>query len=89
MGRWPDIVGDEIAQHAWPETFIDGKLVIRTSSTAWATQLRMLTSTLDRKIENEVGGGVVTEIVILGPGAPSWIKGPRVVRGRGPRDTYG
>lgn len=89
IGRWPQVVGDQVAQHTTPETFTDGKLVVRTSSTAWATQLRMLLPQLERKIAAEIGEGVVTEIVVLGPGAPSWVKGPRVVRGRGPRDTYG
>lgn len=89
VGRWREVVGDEIADHAEPETFTDGKLVVRTTSTAWATQLRLLLPQLDRRLAQEVGEGVVEEIVVLGPGAPSWVKGPRVVRGRGPRDTYG
>lgn len=89
VGRWPDVVGQQIADHATPETFIDGKLVIRTSSTAWATQLQLLLPQLERKLAEEVGDGVVREIVVIGPGAPSWVKGPRVVKGRGPRDTYG
>ena len=36
-----------------------------------------------------VGGDVVTKLRVVGPTAPSWKKGPRTVRGRGPRDTYG
>lgn len=89
IGRWAELVGPQVAEHTNPETFVDGKLVVRTSSTAWATQLQLLLPQLERKIEAEVGPDVVTEIVVIGPGAPSWVKGPRVVRGRGPRDTYG
>lgn len=89
IGRWREVVGDEIADHAEPETFADGRLVVRTTSTAWATQLRLLLPQLERRLAEEVGEGVVEEVVVLAPGAPSWIKGPRVVRGRGPRDTYG
>ena len=88
MGRWREIVGD-VADHATPETFVDGKLVVRTDSTAWATQLKLLVPQLQRRLEEEIGEGVVTEIVVIGPGAPSWIRGLRVVPGRGPRDTYG
>lgn len=88
MGRWREIVGD-VADHATPETFTDGKLVVRADSTAWATQLRLLVPQLQRRMDEEVGDGVIAEIVVLGPGAPSWIRGPRVVPGRGPRDTYG
>lgn len=89
MGRWREVVGDAVADHAEPETFTDGRLVVRTSSTAWATQLSLLLPQLQRRIEEQIGPEVVREIVVIGPGAPSWVKGPRVVRGRGPRDTYG
>ena len=41
------------------------------------------------RIAEEVGSGVVEQVIILGPVAPSWKKGPYVVRGRGPRADYG
>lgn len=89
VGRWREVVGDQVADHCVPETFIDGELVVRTDSTAWATQIKLLLPQLQRRLAQEVGEGVVTSIRILGPGGPSWRKGPRSVRGRGPRDTYG
>ncbi len=90
IGRWREVVGDQIADHCIPETFEEGVLVVRTDSTAWATQIRLLTPQLDRRLAEEVGEGVVTSIKVLGPGGPSWSKGPRRVQGgRGPRDTYG
>ena len=42
FARWAEIVGAEIAEHTTPETFADGRLVVRTDSTAWATQLKLL-----------------------------------------------
>ena len=90
IGRWREVVGDQIADHCTPETFSDGVLVVRTDSTAWATQIRLLTPQLDRRLAEEVGEGVVTSITVLGPGGPSWRRGKRRVQGgRGPRDTYG
>jgi predicted nucleic acid-binding Zn ribbon protein len=90
FGRWPQIVGDEVAQHCEPESFADGRLVVRTDSTAWATQLRLLAPTVLRRLNEELGEGTVTVIEVLGPRGPSWRKGRRSVRGgRGPRDTYG
>jgi predicted nucleic acid-binding Zn ribbon protein len=90
FGRWPQIVGDEVAQHCEPESFADGRLVVRTDSTAWATQLRLLTPAVLRRLNEELGEGTVTLIEVLGPQGPSWSKGKRSVRGgRGPRDTYG
>jgi predicted nucleic acid-binding Zn ribbon protein len=90
FGRWPDIVGAEVAQHCAPTSFADGTLVVRTESTAWATQLRLLAPTLVRRLNEELGHGSVTVIVVEGPNVPSWKKGRLGTRdGRGPRDTYG
>ncbi|MBZ5738195.1 DUF721 domain-containing protein [Nocardioides mangrovi] len=90
FGRWAELVGAEVADHCTPETFADGRLVVRTDSTAWATQLRLLAPTVVRRLNEELGHGTVTLIDVLGPHLPTWKKGPRSARdGRGPRDTYG
>ncbi|TQF74700.1 DUF721 family protein [Rhodococcus spelaei] len=89
LGRWPQVVGEDIATHAEPVGLRDGVLSISAESTAWATQLRMMQSQILAKIAAAVGDGVVTTLRITGPTAPSWRKGERHVRGRGPRDTYG
>lgn len=90
FGRWAELVGDEVAAHCSPESFTDGTLVVRTDSTAWATQLKLLTPTIVRRLNEELGHGTVLLIEVIGPHLPTWKKGPRSVRdGRGPRDTYG
>lgn len=89
FGRWEQLVGEEIAEHARPVALRDGELTVQASSTAWATQLRLLQRQLLGRITAGVGRGVVTRLRVLGPAAPSWHHGPRHVRGRGPRDTYG
>lgn len=90
FGRWPELVGQEVSSHCTPESFADGRLVVRTDSTAWATQLKLLAPTLVRRLNEELGHGTVVVIEVLGPHGPTWKKGPRSVRdGRGPRDTYG
>lgn len=86
---WPSLVGPQIADHTKVEACTDHNLVIRTDSTAWAQQLRILTPNLLARIELAAGAGVITSLTILPPAAPSWRHGPRVVPGRGPRDTYG
>jgi predicted nucleic acid-binding Zn ribbon protein len=89
FGRWTGVVGEDIASHATPMTLKDGVLSIAAESTAWATQLRMLQGQILAKINAAVGQGVVTSLKITGPTAPSWRKGERHIKGRGPRDTYG
>ena len=90
IGRWSQIVGPEIAQHCAPVDFVEGVLTVRADSTAWATQLRLLSSSLLARLAQDVGEGTVAELRVVGPGAPSWSRGQRRVQdGRGPRDTYG
>lgn len=89
IGRWPQIVGDDVAEHCTPVTFEDKVLVVRADSTAWATQLRMLAPSLLRRMAEEIGEGVVEDVSVLGPAGPGFKRGPRSVRGRGPRDTFG
>jgi len=89
FAQWGRLVGEDVAEHAQPVALKDGELTVRASSTAWATQLRLLQGKLLAKIAAGVGNGVVKRMRIQGPTAPSWRKGPRHVSGRGPRDTYG
>jgi predicted nucleic acid-binding Zn ribbon protein len=90
MGRWDAVVGTDIASHCRPETFEAGVLTVRADSTAWATQVRLLSGTLLTRLADEVGQGTVTKVVVRGPSGPSWRRGPRVAPGsQGPRDTYG
>jgi predicted nucleic acid-binding Zn ribbon protein len=90
FARWAELVGAEVGAHSRAESFADGKLVVRTDSTAWATQLRLLAPTVVRRLNDDLGHGTVVVIEVLGPHAPSWKHGMRTVRdGRGPRDTYG
>ena len=89
FGEWERVVGEEVAAHSRPVKLEKGELTIEAESTAWATQLRMLAGRLIARIAAEVGHNVVTRLHVHGPAAPSWNKGLRRVRGRGPRDTYG
>ncbi|MER7167936.1 DciA family protein [Micromonospora sp. NPDC000207] len=89
FGAWEKVVGPEVAQHSRPVKLEEGELTVEARSTAWATQLRLLAGSLLKQIAQEVGHNVVRKLHIHGPAAPSWSRGPRRVRGRGPRDTYG
>ncbi|GAA0896791.1 DciA family protein [Virgisporangium aurantiacum] len=89
FGEWATVVGADLAEKCRPVKLENGELTIEASSTSWATQLRLLAGKLIKTIAAEVGDGVVRKLHIHGPVAPSWSRGPRRVRGRGPRDTYG
>jgi predicted nucleic acid-binding Zn ribbon protein len=89
VGVWADIVGDDVALHASPTGAEEGVLEITCDSSAWATQLRIMKSTLLESLLERFPQAAITTLSIKGPGAPSWKHGPRSVPGRGPRDTYG
>jgi predicted nucleic acid-binding Zn ribbon protein len=87
---WNTIIGSEIAEHTTPISLVDGRLTIQTSSSAWATQMRLIQDDLLKTISSSAPGALVESLVFIGPHAPSWKKGLRTIKGaRGPRDTYG
>jgi len=90
FSNWAQVVGDEIAHHTTPISLVDGRLTIQSSSSAWATQMRLMQQELLKTISNSAPGALVEELNVIGPHAPSWKRGLRSIRGaRGPRDTYG
>ena len=89
FGRWDQLVGPDVAAHTRPERFSDGELVVIADSSAWATQVRLLTSAVLRRLNEELGHGTVTRVVVRGP-APPRRMGPLRVRGsRQHTDDYG
>jgi predicted nucleic acid-binding Zn ribbon protein len=89
FGRWPQIVGADLAAHTRPDRFTDGEILVIADSTAWATQVRLLAGTLVRRLNSELGDGTVTKVKVRGPEQPRRPGEWRVRGGRGPRDTYG
>jgi predicted nucleic acid-binding Zn ribbon protein len=88
-GRWREVVGDQIADHCEPLGFDEGVLTVKASSTAWSTQLTIISGQIRHKINEQFGREIVRELKVVGPTARNWQKGLRTVKGRGPRDTYG
>ena len=87
--EWDQLVGEGIAEHARPVSLADGKLTLQATSTAWATQLRLMRHDLLVALAEKLPEVSIDQLTVLAPGAPSWKSGPRAVPGRGPRDTYG
>lgn len=86
---WADVVGADIAVRTTPLAVDDNTLTVSCESTAWATQLRLMSTDILTKIHQYFPEAAVTSIRFQGPSAPSWKRGPRSIPGRGPRDTYG
>ena len=86
---WGELVGDEVAAQTRVTGIREETLFVECSSTAWATQLRLMRGTLLAQISEKYPEAGVQHIRFIQPASPSWKKGPRTVSGRGPRDTYG
>ncbi|MCF3118436.1 MULTISPECIES: DUF721 domain-containing protein [Streptomyces] len=92
MGRWPQIVGDDLAKHCVPQRYDEDErvLTVQCDSTAWATNLRLLAPQLVARLNEDLGHGTVRLIKVLGPGGPARRFGPlRAPGSTGPGDTYG
>lgn len=92
MGRWPQLVGPEVAQHCEPQKYDEDArvLTVQCDSTAWATQLRLLAPQLVARLNEDLGQGTVRLIKVLGPGGPQRRFGSlRAPGSKGPGDTYG
>ena len=55
MGRWPQIVGEDLARKCVPERYDEDERVlhVRCDSTAWATNLRLLAPQLVARLNEE------------------------------------
>ncbi|WP_067450759.1 DUF721 domain-containing protein [Actinomadura macra] len=80
FGNWAGIVGPELAEHTRPEHFEEGVLTVAADSTTWATQLRLLSSTLVRRLNEELGHGTVSRVKVIGPSSGPRRKGAWRVR---------
>lgn len=86
---WPTFIGEATAEHTTITGIRDGVLEVQCDSTTWTTELRRLRAEILTRLLGEYPDSEIRDIRFRAPGAPSWRHGPRVVAGRGPRDTYG
>lgn len=86
---WAELVGPDVAERTSPQGITNGVLTVLCESTAWATQLKFMSSDVLTKILQKHPDSKITSIRFQGPNAPSWKRGPKSIPGRGPRDTYG
>jgi predicted nucleic acid-binding Zn ribbon protein len=87
--NWAEIVGELNAANSAPETLDKNALLVRCKSTAWATQLRLMSPDILKRINEKYSTLQIENLKFVGPDAPTWKKGKFSVPGRGPRDTYG
>jgi predicted nucleic acid-binding Zn ribbon protein len=62
FSRWDELVGASIAAHARPVSLKGGHLRVEVDSSAWATQLKYMTTELVARCCEELGAGAVKQI---------------------------
>jgi predicted nucleic acid-binding Zn ribbon protein len=65
FSRWVDLVGPAVADHTRPVALRDGVLTIAADQPAWATQLRLLTGELLRRLATVDDGEAVAELRVV------------------------
>jgi predicted nucleic acid-binding Zn ribbon protein len=55
FGRWPEIVGEQIAAHVRPMSMREGALVVAVDDPAWAPELRFLESEIVGRVREVLG----------------------------------
>lgn len=62
FARWSEVVGEDVARNCDPVRLVGGVLVVATSSTSWATQLRYLANDLRRAVNQGFGEPLVDRV---------------------------
>ena len=61
---WPEVVGPAISSRAQPLRIINGTLTVAVSSGPWMQELTFLKGMIREKLNGQLGGEVVKEIVL-------------------------
>ena len=64
FAKWPNLVGSSLGENVKPVSLHHGVLMVTVADPAWATQMRFLSDNLISTINDGVGAGTVTEIVV-------------------------
>jgi len=63
FGEWPNIVGEQVAQHVTPIKLERGRLIVEIDDPSWATQMRFLEPQLVEKL-NTATSSTITAIEV-------------------------
>lgn len=73
--HWPEIVGEHIARHTWPDSVRHRKLYLVAENSVWLQQLLFLKPELLAKINGTADGEALTDIVLRVGAVPATVAG--------------
>ena len=63
--RWPEIVGQRLAEHTKPQRIVAKKLFVEVDDPLWHSQLKYLKQDILDKIDTRVKKGVIADISLV------------------------
>lgn len=63
--RWPELVGEQLAQRTQPTTLRDGLLTVNVANAAWLNELTFMRGAILRQINEVVGTATVKAIRLV------------------------
>lgn len=72
FGRWAEVVGAQVAEHAQPTSLRDGRLLVAVDDPVWVTEIRYQEADLLARLAEVAGAGQVTaiDVRVRGAGRP-------------------
>ena len=64
MARWPELVGEQVARHAWPVGVRFHRLHVAVDSPAWLQQLSFLKASILERIRQEEAEAQIQDVVL-------------------------
>ncbi len=77
---WAEVLGVEVAGNARPVQLRGGRLVVTTSSSAWAQTLQLMSEIVRARLNERLGGEVVDRVVFRHAGWEGHPAGPSPVQ---------
>lgn len=62
MHRWPEIVGEGLAERSTPDRYDRGTVWVATRGSAWAQELRLMKETILERMNGMAGDRLFTEV---------------------------
>ena len=66
LDRWPEVVGEGMAQRSWPDRFEHGTVYVATTGSAWAQELRMKKPVILSRLGELLGNRTLVQDVRFG-----------------------
>lgn len=65
FSRWPELVGDVIADHVRPARITNGELVIEAESAEWMSEMRWMSEEILNQIRTKLDTDEVTSVSVV------------------------